>query len=302
MSDQASRLRELIKSQPSFPAPTGPYVPMPFPSAARQSRILVVTSGKGGVGKTNLTVNLALALSRRGRRVVLFDADMGMANVDVILNISPPYTIADVIAGRKSLDEIVFQVDHGMWVVPGGSGVAQLASLEAGVLAQTVTKLSELEKQADLILVDTGAGISQNVLGFVLAAPEVVVVTTPEPTAIVDAYGIIKTLDNRNRDARVSLVVNMVESESEARGVHAKVSGIIERFLSIRVSLLGWIEKDGNVGRAVLQQQPFLRAYPYSLASKRVNMLAGTILAQEAGLPPAPPEGFFSRLGRVLFR
>ncbi len=301
MSDQAARLRELLKGQ--VPPGNAGYVQVPNPAtAARKARILVVTSGKGGVGKTNLTVNLALALSRRQRRVVLFDADMGMANVDVILNVSPPYSIADVIAGRKSLGEVVFQVDDTMWVVPGGSGIAQLASLDPAVLAQTVTKLAELETQADLILVDTGAGISQNVLGFVLAAPEVIVVTTPEPTAIVDAYGIIKTLDGRNREARVSLVVNMVESESEARSVFAKVSGIIERFLTIRVNLLGWVEKDGNVGRSVLQQQPFLRAYPYSVASKRVNMLAGSILAQEAGPVPQQPEGFFARMGRVLFK
>jgi len=291
MSDQAARLRELVRGQqPAF-------VPM-----AGRSRILVVTSGKGGVGKTNLTVNLALALSRRGKRVILFDADMGMANVDVILNIAPPFTMADVIAGRKGLHEIVFPIDPYLAIVPGGSGIAQLASLDAQVLGQTVSQLSVLETAADILLVDTGAGISQNVLGFVLAAPEVVVVTTPEPTAIVDAYGIIKTLDSRNREARISLVVNMVESEAEARGVYSKVSGIIERFLSVRISLLGWVEKDGNVGRSVLQQQPFMRAYPYSLASKRVAMLAGSILAQEAGPPPVQREGFFSRLGKVLFR
>ncbi len=293
MTDQASRLRELVGGQ----RPAG----MPV-AAQPRSRILVITSGKGGVGKTNLTVNLALALASRGRRTILFDADMGMANVDVILNISPPHTIADVIAGRKSMWEIVFPIDPFLAIVPGGSGIAQLASLDAGVLGQTLTQLSSLENAAELLLVDTGAGISQNVLGFVLAAPEVVVVTTPEPTAIVDAYGIIKTLDSRNPQARISLVVNMVESEAEARSVHAKVSGIIERFLSVRVGLLGWVEKDGNVGRSVLQQQPFLRAYPYSLASKRVQMLAAAILAQDAAQQPAAREGFFAKLGRVLFK
>ncbi|MBM3266018.1 MAG: MinD/ParA family protein [Candidatus Sericytochromatia bacterium] len=291
--DQAARLRELVGSQPAAAAPL---------AAPPRSRILVVTSGKGGVGKTNLTVNLALALAARRRRVLLFDADMGMANVDVILNISPPYTITDVIAGRKGLWEIVFPVDPFLAVVPGGSGVAQLASLDAPVLSNTLAQLATLENAAELLLVDTGAGISPNVLGFVLAAPEVLVVTTPEPTAIVDAYGIIKTLDSRNPQARISLVVNMVESEQEARSVHAKVSGIIERFLTVRVGLLGWVEKDGNVGRSVLQQQPFLRAYPYSLASKRVNMLAASILAQDLSHAPVARESFFARLGKVLFK
>jgi flagellar biosynthesis protein FlhG len=228
---------------------------------------------------------------------------MGMANVDVILNISPPYTMADVIAGRKNLWEVVFPYEPFLAIVPGGSGVAQLASLDAPVLSQTLNQLQALENAAELLLVDTGAGISPNVLGFVLAAPEILVVTTPEPTAIVDAYGIIKTIDGRNPQARVSLVVNMVESEQEARSVHAKVHGIIERFLSVRVGLLGWIEKDGNVGRSVLQQQPFLRAYPYALASKRVGMLAASLLAQEvSGQLPQAREGFFTKLGRVLFK
>ncbi len=291
--DQAARLRELVRDQRGEPA--GQFQP--------PTRIVVVTSGKGGVGKTNVTVNLALILAQRGRKVVLFDADLGMANVDVLLNLSPPFTIADVIAGRRQLAEIILPVTDNFGVVPGGSGIAQLASLERAVLDQTVAKLAELESRADFLLVDTGAGISPNVLGFVLAAPEVIVVTTPEPTAIVDAYGIIKAVDGKNQGAQVWLLINMVESESEARAVFSKLVSIIARFLAVRVRLLGWIEKDGNVGRSVLQQKPFVRAYPYSLATRRIHLLAGALLAQEAD--PAPKvagAGFFARLGKALFR
>lgn len=290
MSDQAARLRQLVGTR----APARPQA---------RSRVVVITSGKGGVGKTNLTVNLALVLARRGRKVLLFDADLGMANVDVILNISPAFTIADVISGRKQISEIIHPVTENLEIVPGGSGVAQLASLERAILDQTVAKLAELESRADFLLVDTGAGISPNVLGFVLAAPEVVVVTTPEPTAIVDAYGIIKAIDGRNPGARVWLMVNMVESEAEARGVFSKMTGIIERFLTVRVQLLGWIEKDGNVGRSVLQQQPFVNSYPYSLATRRVNLLAGSLLARDDDAAGRTQEGgFFARLGRALFK
>ncbi|MBI6547040.1 MAG: MinD/ParA family protein [Cyanobacteria bacterium NC_groundwater_1444_Ag_S-0.65um_54_12] len=292
MNDQAARLRSMVRSQ---------TVQL---SKTPKSRILVITSGKGGVGKTNLTVNLALAFAKRGCQVILFDADMGMANIDVLLNISPPHNISDVIAGHKTLADILYPVETNLRVVAGGSGIAQLASLAPAVLQQTVDKLAELETQTDFLLIDTGAGISPNVLGFVLAAPEVIVMTTPEPTAIIDAYGILKTLDGQNREARVFLLFNMVESESEARKTFAKIFQIIERFLAIRPLFLGWIEKDGNVGRSVLQQQPFLRTYPYTLAAKRIHLLAGTLIAHGNNTPPNMPNpvGFFAKLGKILFR
>ncbi|MEB3298488.1 MAG: MinD/ParA family protein [Candidatus Sericytochromatia bacterium] len=285
MEDQASRLRELVRDgQVSVPA--------------HQARIIVVTSGKGGVGKTNVSVNLALAMGQLGKRVILFDADMGMANVDVMLNMSPTHTLTDVLAGRKTLAEVLLPIDQGVQLVPGGSGIAQLAALESARLEATVHRLSELERLSDLMIVDTGAGISPNVLGFVLAAPEVIVVTTPEPTSIVDAYGIIKAIDQRNPHAHVWLLVNMCASEQEARSVYDRLVTIIARFLGVKVRLLGWIERDAHVGKSVLQQRPFLKSYPGSTAARRVIELAERLLGVSGSSGAQERQGFFARWGQ----
>jgi flagellar biosynthesis protein FlhG len=261
MSDQANRLRELMRqnrkgaggnvdrpssaTQALEPADavtaTVASVTMsasPVLPSGSNARVIVVTSGKGGVGKTNITVNLALALAKREKRTVLFDADLGMANVDVILGVSPKATLGDVIAGRKTLEEILLPVGEYMHIVPGGSGIHELADLDQQQLEGFVRDLAGLEDRADFILVDTGAGISRGVLNFVLAAHEVLVVTTPEPTAITDAYGLIKAIDQHNPLAQVRLIINMAESEQEARAVAQKLIMIVDRFLDVEVSYL----------------------------------------------------------------
>lgn len=336
MSDQANRLRELMRAnkkagmaaaaaaaaakaapgtqlaEPEAPAPGVPTVSsvalagaissVPALPATSHARVIVVTSGKGGVGKTNITVNLALALAKRGKRTVLFDADLGMANVDVILGVSPKAHLADVVAGRKRLEEILLPVTEGLEIVPGGSGIHELADLPQDALEGFVRNLRDLEHRADFILVDTGAGISRGVLNFVLAANEVLVVTTPEPTAITDAYGLIKAIDQHNPLAQVRLIINMAESEQEARAVAQKLIMIVDRFLDVEVSYLTWLEKDPNVSRAVLQQQPFYHAFPYGPTTRRINMLASLLIEPEEGQePPASTPGFFSRVAR-LFR
>lgn len=277
MSDQAQRLREMMQTA--------------------NCRTIAITSGKGGVGKTNLTINLALALSGRQKRVILLDADMGLANIDVMMGISPPHNLSDVIQGETPLSEILLPINDYLKLIPGGSGANELADLDEETLSKFIQQVSELEKEADLILVDTGAGLSKTVLNFVMAAHEVLVVTTPEPTSITDAYGIIKAIDRRSQNATVRLIVNMADSEAEAREVANKLIMIVERFLTVKVEYLGFIEKDGNVGRAILHQQPLLNSYPYSIAARRIHMLSGLLLAREA--PPAPG-GFFSRLANFF--
>lgn len=295
MSDQAAKLRELVQQQElQTTAPAKSEAPRP----RFKTRTIVVTSGKGGVGKTNLTVNLALAFAKRGKKTLLFDADLGMANLDVLLGISPPHTLVDVIKERKRLDEVIFPINENLELIPGGSGISELANLPAAKLEALITSLSELEGRSEILLIDTGAGISRQVLDFVIAAHEVIVVTTPEPTAITDAYGMIKALNSQNSSATVHLLVNQVDSEQEARSVASKLMMIVERFLEIKVHYLGFIEKDVNVGRAVLQQRPFSALYPYAVATRRVNILAGTLLVQVEE-PPAR-EGFFARFFRRL--
>ncbi|MBO9540061.1 MinD/ParA family protein [bacterium] len=292
---------EIPAAAPEAAPEPRPEVSIPLPEpGARAGRTIVITSGKGGVGKTNVTVNLALTFARRGRKTILFDADLGMANVDVMMGVSPPHSIADVIKGRKTLLEVVHWVSDHLGIVPGGSGVSELANLEPSKLETVIAQLAALESQAEIILVDTGAGISRNVVNFVMAASEILVVTTPEPTAITDAYGMIKEIDANNPSATVQLLVNMADSEAEARSVAAKLAMIVERFLSVKIQYIGCIERDGHVSRSVLMQQPFTHAYPNATATRRLNILAGTLLAQNDEAKPSG--GFFSRLVHQIFR
>ncbi|MFP5500979.1 MAG: MinD/ParA family protein [Candidatus Sericytochromatia bacterium] len=300
MSDQANRLRELMREQVAVPtAPdTVPSAPVPTGPGAR---VIVVTSGKGGVGKTNVTVNLSLALAKREKKTILFDADLGMANVDVILGVSPKSSLAEVINGKKSLEEILLPYNEFLAIVPGGSGVHELADLDQAALDGFVKKMRELEHKADFILVDTGAGISRTVLNFVLAANEILVVTTPEPTAITDAYGLIKAIAQQNPLAKVQLIINMVDSEIEARAVAQKLIMIVNRFLEIDVSYLTCLEKDPNVSRSVLQQQPFYLAFPYGPSTRRINLLASHLIEPEEGHEPPPATtSFFHRLAKMF--
>ena len=296
MSDQAAKLRALVQQQSEKNPPSEP--PSESPRPRFKTRTIVVTSGKGGVGKTNLTVNLALAFAKRGKKTLLFDADLGMANLDVLLGISPPHTLVDVIQSRKRLDEVIFPISENLELIPGGSGISELANLPASQLESLLMRLTEIEGRSEILLIDTGAGISRQVLDFVMAAHEVIVVTTPEPTAITDAYGMIKALNTQNPGATVHLLVNQADSEVEARSVASKLTMIVERFLEVKLNFLGFVEKDVNVGRAVLQQRPFSALYPYAVATRRVNILAGTLLVQLEE-PPAR-EGFFSRFFRRL--
>ena len=296
MSDQAEKLRALVQQQSEKLTPA--VVASDPPRPRLKTRTLVVTSGKGGVGKTNLTVNLALAFAKRGKKTLLFDADLGMANLDVLLGISPQHTLVDVIHDRKRLDEVIFPISENLELIPGGSGISELANLPAERMENLLGRLSEIEGRSEILLIDTGAGISRQVLDFVLAAHEVIVVTTPEPTAITDAYGMIKALNTQNPGATVHLLVNQADSEQEARTVAAKLTMIVERFLEIKLHFLGFVEKDVNVGRAVLQQRPFSSLYPYAIATRRVNILAGTLLVQND--EPSVPEGFFSRFFRRI--
>lgn len=319
MSDQANRLRELMRqNRTASPAVERPgQAPTESPGEGRiasvamsatpllpagsNARVIVVASGKGGVGKTNITVNLALALADRQKRTFLFDADLGMANVDVILGVSPRANLADVVAGRKSLEDILLPIGEHLHIIPGGSGIHELADLGQEALDGCLRELARLEDRADFILVDTGAGISRGVLNFVLAAHEVLVVTTPEPTAITDAYGLIKAIDQHNPLAHVRLIINMAESEQEARAVAQKLIMIVDRFLDVEVSFLTHIERDPHVSRSVLQQQPFYRAFPYGPTTRRINVLAGLLIDPDDAHPvPEASGSFFARLGRLL--
>lgn len=241
------------------------------------TRIITVTSGKGGVGKSNFAVNLAIALTELKQKVILLDADLGLANVDVILGISPAYNLAHVIVGDKSIMDIICEGPRGIKIIPGGTGMQELANLKDWQLENFLTKLSQLEGQADYLIIDTGAGLSRTVLSFTLAADEVIVVTTTEPTALTDAYGMIKTIRQQRYQGMIRLVVNRVTTDNEGSVVYNKLKIAINRFLKYSIEYLGQIREDPKVGQAVKEQQPFLIAYPYTQATQDIYAMAAKI-------------------------
>jgi len=275
VQDQAERLRELMGriGAPDVEARQGP---------SSRCRLIAVTSGKGGVGKTNLSVNFALALAKQGKRVLLFDADMGLANVDVMMGIIPQYTLLNVLNGQKTLSEIVTQGPGGIRVVASGSGgVQELADLSEGQRSRFLEAIHELQVDTDVILVDTGAGLHRNVMAFVLAAQEVVVVTTPEPTSLMDAYGMIKILHREKKNPAVRVIVNMAFHQTEADLAGRKLSLLAKRFLGLEVDYLGFVPRDPAMIRAVKEQHPVLLSSPMSPAGISLTRLATRLLEEK---------------------
>ena len=292
--DQAAALRELMR-----PAPRQPL---------RRTRVLAVASGKGGVGKTNLTVNLAIALAREGKRAVVLDGDLGLANVDVLLGIHPRYTLQHVMSGQRSLGEVMVPAPGGIWVVPGASGLEELADLSEEQRQSLISALTELDGRADVLLIDTAAGVSREVSAFLEAAPEVIVVTTPEPTAITDAYALIKVASSARQAVapaapasggpRFRLVVNQANDVGEAVGVARKLQTVARQFLSVEIQSLGYVPSDRSVPRSTRGQVPLLVAYPSSPAALRVVDLARRLTAA-AEQPAAGDAGVASFLRRM---
>ncbi|GMT49859.1 MAG: site-determining protein [bacterium] len=233
-------------------------------------RIITISSGKGGVGKTSLSTNLAISLSRMGKEVIVMDADLGLANVNVMLGMIPKYNLYNVLKGQKTISEIITDTPDGIKIIAGASGFSQLANLTHEEMLNFVKDIEKLDF-ADIVIVDTGAGISDNVLSFIMAADEAIIVTTPEPTAITDAYGIIKTIGSKKKEVDIQLVVNRVQSEFEGKKVAERVIKIAFQFLSMHVEYLGFIYEDPIVSKSVIKQRPFYAIDPKSKASKCIK-------------------------------
>jgi len=266
----------------------------------RQARVLAVTSGKGGVGKTNVSVNLAIALAGLGKRVVLFDADLGLANVEVLLGLNSFYNLEHVVGADKTIEEILVQGPGGIMVVPGSSGLAQVADLAPAQRDNLLRELRRLELQFDYVVMDTMAGIGANVVSFATAADEILLVTTPEPSSMVDAYAMLKTIHHARDDALIRLVANMVSTPAQGQAVATKLAGVAKQYLERPLSYLGCLPRDPAVSQAVMQSRPFLIQFPKSPASAAIQELASRLVRQPTHQTNRPRPGFFKRFAERM--
>lgn len=272
--DQASNLRKMIKNAAlSKPKSMGRMKEGP--------RVFSITSGKGGVGKTNMTGNLALSFSKMGKKVLIFDADFGLANIDIIFGIHPEYNIGHVLSGEKDLSEVIVEVAGGIGIIPAVSGENSMTELQDGQKLSLLSEFEALNDIFDVVLIDTAAGISSNVIYFNLAAEECIVIATGEPTSITDAYGIIKVL-NQKGAKRFKLLVNMVKDADEAKTVYFTLSQAADRFLSgVVLEYLGYIPFDSKLRSSVIERTPLMVKYPDSAAGRSITKLAKKLLASD---------------------
>ncbi|MGX8797982.1 MinD/ParA family protein [Fusibacter sp. JL298sf-3] len=262
--DQAQKLRELtelIEAHGDDETVVG------------DAKVVTISSGKGGVGKTNFTVNLAIALAKMGKRVSIIDADLGLANVDVLFGIVPKYNISHAIKGEVDIKECLSKAPHDINILSSGSGIIDMVDMAPVQLEKLIKSFGFLNQISDYILIDTGAGLSKSVLSFIDAASDVILIITPDPTSITDAYALIKNIDKED-DFKIKLIINRVESNEEGEEVFHKLQQAVQKFLSKDVENFGYIYEDENLRKAIRKQVPMLELYPRTLASKCIEHIA----------------------------
>jgi flagellar biosynthesis protein FlhG len=288
MSDQAESLRNKLRARAGL-----------IPHA---SRIITVTSGKGGVGKSNFTLNFALGLQKRGYRVLVFDADIGLANIDVLMGVSPKYHLHHLLRREKTVWEIIQKGYNGLEFIAGGSGFNDLVRLSEAEIDYFAEQIGLLNGYADFILFDTGAGLSKETLKFIVSANETIVVTTPEPTAITDAYAIIKMVHSMDCRVDFRLVVNRITDADEGRYTADKIRYVAKQFLNLDIPVLGYMLDDPNVTKAVKKQIPFTHAFPNSPAARNMERLVDSFLSGQTAAAPESGgiKGFMGKMLKLL--
>ena len=266
--DQAQQLRNIVKRQNQV--------------NPGKARVITVTSGKGGVGKSNTTVNLAVELRKLGKSVIIFDADFGLANVEVMFGALPKYNLSDIIFKGKSIREIITEGPEGIQFISGGSGIVELSNLNRQQIGFMIKNLADLDDMADVIIIDTGAGISDSVMEFVLASPEVLLVTTPEPSSLTDAYFLLKAL-YRNplfdpTRTMIHVLANKVSSLEDGDVVFNKLSSVVTQFLGGELDYIGIVPADSSVDKAIRQQKPVTMLYPNAKSSEAYRVLADNLI------------------------
>lgn len=279
--DQATNLRRMIKGESDRiyklkkDDRDGSFSPINRP------KVIAITSGKGGVGKTSVVGNLAIACQRMGKRVLIFDADLGLANIDIIFGLNPKHNIKEVIEGEKELSQIIVKGPEGVAIIPASSGVQELAHLTEGQKINLLNEFDILNNMFDILLIDTGAGISSNVIYFNLAAEERIIVVTPEPTSITDAYALIKVMFYQYGTKNFFLLLNMVKDEKEAKSVYKNLSRVVAKFMGgISIDYTGFIPLDSLLQESVSRREPVVCCYPESSSSNSFKELAKYLLRQ----------------------
>lgn len=273
--DQAEGLRNIIKRQDTQRVRQ---------KAGQKARVITITSGKGGVGKTSVSVNLAIFLSRMGKRVIVLDADFGLANIEVMLGVRPSHNLADLMFRGRSITDIITYGPEGVGFISGGSGIEEMADLSREQVFQLIQKLDELDRMADIILIDTGAGIGNTVLEFVAASSEVLLVATPEPTSITDAYALLKTLSRcasyHAGQTTIKIIANQVNSHQDADELFQKIGVVVQKFLDIELEYLGAVPYDINMSKAVIRQNPISISAPRSITGRALCGIAEKLNAK----------------------
>jgi len=266
--DQAEQLRNIIKRKNQGSVPV--------------ARVITVTSGKGGVGKSNTAVNLAVQLKKMGKRVIIFDADFGLANIEVMFGTIPKYNLSDLIYRGKSITDIITTGPMDIGFISGGSGIAGVNNLARDQIAFLIRNLTELDTLADIIIIDTGAGISDSVLEFVMTSPEVLLITTSEPSSLTDAYSLLKALHrnpNYNREgSSIKVISNKVISIEDGLAVYEKLNAVVSQFLNGKLNYLGMIPQDVAVEKAIRLQKPVTISHPDSNSSRAFEILADNLM------------------------
>ncbi|WP_457640959.1 MinD/ParA family protein [Persephonella sp.] len=277
MRDQAESLRNMVKSNRSL-----------------NFQVISITSGKGGVGKTSFTVNLAYILQKLGKNVLVLDADLALANVDIVLNEKPKYNLLHLLTGEKNINEIIWPSKHGIKFIPAASGFEELANLPKEQQMFILNSLQDIYYNFDIMLIDTSAGISESVINFCLAADKTVVVTTPDPTAVADSYAICRIISNYNTEnMELGLIVNMIENEKEADKIFNATNNVIKKFSGRTIKYYGSIRKDEKLSNSIRERYVLTSRYPNAKYSRDVETIAKTLLE---GKPPVKKENFWKRI------
>ena len=278
--DQAEKLRSMVKASGETAQTQN----------ANLARVITVTSGKGGVGKSSMAINLAMQFRKKGKSVIIFDADFGLANIEVMFGAIPKYNLADMIFRGKNFKDIIVEGPEGIGFISGGSGINGLGNMNREQVQYLVYKLKELETLADVIIIDTGAGISDSVLEFVASSGEVVLVTTPEPTSITDSYALLKALNARESFdkelCKIKVVANRASNFEEGKNLFTKLEVVVSKFLQLNLTFLGVVPMDMNMSKSIMQQKPITMVYPNSAGAKAIEQIAVGLLENKEATGP----------------